>query len=41
MAVGKYNKPKVENLKKLTLYLAKVEQLKKIENERLGSRGKK
>lgn len=41
MAVGKYNKPKVENLKKLNLYLAKVEQLKKIENERLGSRFKK
>lgn len=41
MVTGRYNKPKVENLKKLTLYLAKVEQLKKIENERLGSRGKK
>ena len=41
MAVGKYNKPKVENFKKLNLYLAKVEQLKKIENERLGSRFKK
>ena len=41
MAAGKYNKPKVENLKKLNLYLAKVEQLKKIENERLGSRFKK
>lgn len=41
MAVGRYNKPKVENLKKLNLYLAKVEQLKKIENERLGSRFKK
>lgn len=32
MAAGKYNKPKIENLKKLNLYLAKVEQLKKIEN---------
>ena len=41
MVAGKYNKPKVENLKKLTLYLAKVEQLKKIENERLGTRFKK
>ena len=29
MVTGRYNKPKVENLKKLTLYLAKVEQLKK------------
>ena len=28
----KYNKPKIENLKKLNLYLAKVEQLKKINN---------
>lgn len=41
MAAGKYNKPKIENLKKLTLYLAKVEQIKKIENERLGTRSKK
>ena len=41
MAAGKYNKPKVENFKKLNLYLAKVEQLKKIENERLGTRFKK
>ena len=41
MVTGRYNKPKVDNLKKLTLYLAKVEQLKKIENERLGSRFKK
>lgn len=41
MAAGKYNKPKIENLKKLNLYLAKVEQLKKIENERLGTRFKK
>lgn len=32
MVAGKYNKPKIENLKKLTLYLAKVEQLKKINN---------
>ena len=38
---GRYNKPKVENFKKLNLYLAKVEQLKKIENERLGTRFKK
>ena len=30
----KYNKPKIENLKKLTLYLAKVEQLKKIKNSK-------
>lgn len=37
----KYNKPKVENFKKLNLYLAKVEQLKKIQNECLGSRSKK
>ena len=29
---GSYNKPKVENFKKLNLYLAKVEQLKKINN---------
>lgn len=36
----KYKKPKVENFKKLNLYLAKVEQLKKIENERLGTRSK-
>lgn len=41
MAAGRYKKPKIENLKKLNLYLAKVEQLKKIENERLGSRFKK
>ena len=41
MVTGRYNKPKVENFKKLNLYLAKVEQLKKIENERLGSRFKK
>ena len=41
MAAGKYSKPKVENFKKLNLYLAKVEQLKKIENERLGTRFKK
>jgi hypothetical protein len=38
---GNYSKPKVENFKKLNLYLAKVEQLKKIENERLGTRFKK
>lgn len=41
MVTGRYNKPKVENFKKLNLYLAKVEQLKKIENERLGTRFKK
>jgi hypothetical protein len=41
MVAGRYNKPKVENFKKLNLYLAKVEQLKKIENERLGTRFKK
>jgi len=41
MVAGKYNKPKVENFKKLNLYLAKVEQLKKIQNERLGSRSEK
>jgi hypothetical protein len=41
MEAGRYNKPKVENFKKLNLYLAKVEQLKKIENERLGTRFKK
>ena len=31
MAAGVYKKPKIENFKKLNLYLAKVEQLKKIE----------
>lgn len=31
MVAGRYNKPKVENFKKLSLYLAKVEQLKKVE----------
>ena len=41
MEAGKYKKPKVENFKKLNLYLAKVEQLKKIQNERLGTRFKK
>lgn len=40
MEAGKYKKPKVENFKKLNLYLAKVEQLKKIQNERLGTRSK-
>ena len=30
---GNYKKPKIENFKKLNLYLAKIEQLKKIENE--------
>jgi hypothetical protein len=41
MVAGRYNKPKVENFKKLNLYLAKVEQLKKIQNERLGTRSEK
>ena len=41
MQAGKYKKPKVENFKKLNLYLAKVEQLKKIQNERLGKRSEK
>jgi hypothetical protein len=41
MVAGKYNKPKVENFKKLNLYLAKVEQLKKVQNERLGTRSEK
>lgn len=31
MAVGIYNNVKIKNFKKLNLYLAKVEQLKKIE----------
>ena len=33
MQAGKYNKPKIENFKKLNLYLAKFEQIKKIKNE--------
>lgn len=33
MQAGKYSKPKIENFKKLNLYLAKVEQIKKINNE--------
>ena len=33
MQAGSYNKPKIENFKKLNLYLAKVEQIKKIKNE--------
>lgn len=41
MVVGVYKKPKLENFKKLNLYLAKVEQLKKVQDERLGSRSKK
>jgi hypothetical protein len=41
MEAGKYKKPKIENFKKLNLYLAKVEQLKKIQNERLGTRSEK
>ena len=40
MVAGRYNKPKLENFKKLNLYLAKVEQLKKIQDERLGTRRK-
>lgn len=35
MVAGKYKKPKIENFKKLNLYLAKVEQLKKLENGRI------
>ena len=35
MQAGKYNKPKIENFKKLSLYLAKVEQIKKIKNDQL------
>jgi hypothetical protein len=31
MVVGKYNNVKIKNFKKLNLYLAKVEQLKKVE----------
>lgn len=31
MVAGVYKKPKLENFKKLNLYLAKVEQLKKVE----------
>ncbi len=31
MAVGIYNNVKIKNFKKLNLYLAKVEQLKKVE----------
>jgi hypothetical protein len=41
MVAGKYSKPKIENFKKLNLYLAKVEQLKKVQNERLGARSEK
>ena len=33
MAAGVYKKPKLENFKKLNLYLAKIEQLKRIQNE--------
>jgi hypothetical protein len=32
MEAGKYKKPKIENFKKLNLYLAKIEQLKKIQD---------
>lgn len=39
MQAGKYNKPKIENFKKLNLYLAKVEQIKKIKNELQRSTG--
>ena len=31
MAAGIYNNVKIKNFKKLNLYLAKVEQLKKVE----------
>mgnify|MGYP006995909934 CR=1 FL=1 len=31
--VGEYKKPKLDNSKKLNLYLTKIEQLKNIENE--------
>jgi hypothetical protein len=41
MAVGIYNNVKIKNFKKLNLYLAKVEQLKKVHDERLGTRSKK
>jgi len=41
MVVGKYNNVKIKNFKKLNLYLAKVEQLKKVHDERLGTRSKK
>ena len=41
MEVGKYNNVKIKNFKKLNLYLAKVEQLKKVHDERLGTRSKK
>ena len=39
MQAGRYNKPKIENFKKLNLYLAKVEQIKKINNELQRSTG--
>jgi hypothetical protein len=32
MEAGKYNNVKIKNFKKLNLYLAKVEQLKKIQD---------
>lgn len=35
MEAGKYKKVKVKNLKKLTLYLAKVEQEKYIKDAKL------
>ena len=41
MVAGKYNNVKIKNFKKLNLYLAKVEQLKKVQDERLGTRSKK
>jgi hypothetical protein len=31
MVAGRYNNVKIKNFKKLNLYLAKVEQLKKVE----------
>lgn len=40
MEAGKYKKVKIQNFKKLSLYLAKVEQIKKVQNELLGNRNK-
>jgi hypothetical protein len=41
MQIKTYNNVKIKNFKKLNLYLAKVEQLKKVNDERLGTRSKK
>ena len=41
MKIKIYNNVKIKNFKKLNLYLAKVEQLKKVHDERLGTRSKK